>query len=72
MEKIDEDLVTTATTSTTLTQGIAHNVTMLNEKLLQAEFENIKMKDEIINLREEVNKWRKVENNMILHKESIL
>lgn len=45
---------------------------MLNEKLSQAESENIKMKDEIISLREEMNKWRKVENDMILLKENIL
>ena len=31
-EKTD-DLVTVATTSTTLSQAIAHNVTVLNEKL---------------------------------------
>ena len=31
-EKIDEDLVTVATTSTSLTQATTHNVTMLNEK----------------------------------------
>ena len=34
-DKIDEDSVTVATISTTLTQSTAHNVTMLNEKLLQ-------------------------------------
>ena len=34
-EKTYEDLVTVATSSTTLTQASAHNVTMLNEKLLQ-------------------------------------
>ena len=45
---------------------------MLNEKLLQEEFKNIKMKYEIIRLREEMNKRRKVENNMILLKENIL
>ena len=33
-EKIDEDTVTVATTSTTLTQATTHNVTMLNEKTL--------------------------------------
>lgn len=45
---------------------------MLNEKLLQVQSENSKLKDELINLREEMNKWRKVENNMILLKEYIL
>ena len=71
-EKTYEYLVTVATSSPTLTQDTAHNVTMLNEKLLQAESENIKLKDEIISLREEMNKWRKVDNNMILIKENIL
>jgi hypothetical protein len=64
--------VTVTTTSTTLTQAIAHNVTMLNEKLLQGEPENIRMKDKIINLIEEMNKWRKVECSMIPLKENIL
>ena len=45
---------------------------MLNEKLWQADTENTKLNDEIISLREEMNKWRKVENGMILLKESIL
>ena len=47
-EKTDEHPVAVATTSTTLTQATAHNVTMLNEKLLQTKSENIKIKDEII------------------------
>jgi hypothetical protein len=34
-EKTDEDLVTIATTSSTLTQATAHNVAVLNEKLLE-------------------------------------
>jgi hypothetical protein len=45
-EKTDEYLVTITTTSTSLTQATAQNVTMLNEKLLQVEFENINLKDE--------------------------
>ena len=71
-EKTDEYLVIVVTTSTTLTQATAHNVTMLNEKLLQEKFENIKMKDEIISLREEMSKWRKMECSMIPLKENIL
>ena len=71
-EKIDEDPVTVATVSTTFWQATAHNVTMLNENLSQAESENIKLKDEIISLREEMNKQRKVENDMIPLKENIL
>ena len=34
-QKNDEDPVTIATSSTTLTQATSHSVTMLNEKLLQ-------------------------------------
>ena len=45
---------------------------MLNEKLSQAESENIKLKDEIISLKEEMNKWRKVECDMTLLRENIL
>jgi small-conductance mechanosensitive channel len=71
-EKIDEDLVTVETTSTNLSQTIAHNVTMLNVKLSQEESENVKLKDEIINLREEMNKQRKVECDMTPLKENIL
>ena len=36
-EKTEEDPMTVATTSTTLSQTTTHNVTMLNEKLSQAE-----------------------------------
>ena len=71
-EKIDEDPITVATTSTTLSQATAHNVTMLDEKLSQAESKNIKLKDEIISLREEMNKWRKVECDNTPPKENIL
>ena len=71
-EKTDEDPVTVSTISTTLSHATTHNVTMSNEKLSQEDTENTKLKDEIIDLREEMNKWRKVENGMILLKESIL
>ena len=36
-EKNDEDTVTVAIASTTLTQAIAQNITTLNEKLLETE-----------------------------------
>ena len=71
-EKIDEDLVTVATTSITLIQATSHNVTMLNEKLLQTESENIKLKGEIIILQEEMRKRKKMEDSMILLKDNIL
>ena len=71
-EKNDEDPVTVATTSTTLSWATTHNLTVLNEKLSQEESKNIKLKDQIISLREEMNKQRKVENDMIPLKENIL
>ena len=45
---------------------------MLNENFIQTKYKNIKLKDEIISLREEMKKRRKVENNMIPLKENIL
>lgn len=71
-DKIDEYPVTVATTSTTLTQDTVHNITILNEKFLEAESENIKLKDELISLREEIKKRRKVYDNLVLLKENIL
>ena len=71
-EKTGEDLVTIATTSASLTQTIAHNIKILNEKLLETESENLKLKDEIINLQEEMKKRRKVEDNIIFIKNNIL
>ena len=52
------------TTFVALSQTTTHNVTMLNEKLSQAKSENTKLKDEIISLKEEMNKRRKVECDM--------
>ena len=71
-EKIDEDPIIVATTSTALTQAIAHNITALNEKILETGSQNLKLKDEMISLREEMKKRRKVEDNLILLKENIL
>ena len=71
-EKIDENPVTIATTLAALTQAIAHNVTVLNEKLLEKNSENVKLKNEIISLQEEMKKRRKVEDSMIPLKETIL
>ena len=71
-EKTDEDTVTVETSSTTLSQAISHDVTLLNEKLSQAESDNNKLKDEIISLKEEMNKRRKVECDMTPLKASIL
>ena len=69
-EKTNEDSMTVTTTSTTLSQDITHNEIILNEKHSQVESENVKLKDEIISLREEMNKWRKVECDMTLLKEN--
>jgi hypothetical protein len=64
--------MTVATTSTTLTQDTAHNIIVLNEKILEAELENIKLKDELISLWEEMKKRRKVDDNIVLIKENIM
>ena len=56
--------MTIATTSASLSQTTAHNVTMLNEMISQDELENTKLKDKIISLKEEMNKRRKVECDM--------
>ena len=45
---------------------------MWNEKLSQDESENTKLKDEIISLKEEMNKWIEVECDMTPLKISIL
>ena len=71
-EKNDEDPMIVATTLATLTQDTSHNVTMLNEKTLQTKSDNIKLKGEIISLREEIGKRRKVEDSMLPLKENIL
>ena len=67
-DKTNEDLVIVATTSTTSSWATAHNVTMLNEKISQAESKNVKLKEEIISLGEEMNKGRKVECDMTMVK----
>jgi hypothetical protein len=71
-EKTNEDPVTIATTSVPLTQATAHNVTTFNEKLLEIESKNLKLKDEIISLRQEMTKSRKVDGSINLLKENIL
>ena len=44
-ERTDEDPIMVATTSTTLTQAIAHNISVLNEKVLEVESESQKLKE---------------------------
>ena len=50
-EKTDEDPIIVATTSTTLSHATVHNVTMLSDKLSQAESDNNKLKDEVLSLK---------------------
>ena len=49
-EKTDEESVTIATTLVALTQDTAKKCDNVDEKLLQEEYENIKLKDEILSL----------------------
>jgi hypothetical protein len=51
-ERTDENPITVATALATLSQPTVHNVNMLSEKLSQAEFDNYKLKEEVICLRE--------------------
>jgi hypothetical protein len=71
-DKTDEDHVTVARASTTLTQAIAHNITIFNEKPLEAKSKNCKLKNDLIILREEIKKRRKVDDNLVLLKENFL
>ena len=71
-KKTDEDMIIVATTSTTLLQDTTHNVNMLNENISQAKSHNKKLKDEIISLKGEVNKMRKVECDTTTLQASIL
>ena len=66
-EKTNEDLIIVA-----LSQATTHNVIVLNEKFSQAESDNNKLKDEIINLKEKMSKRRKVECDMTPLKTCIL
>ena len=61
-EKTEEDLITVATTSATLSNATIHNVTMLSDKLSQAESDNTRLKDEVLSLKAEIRKRRKVED----------
>ena len=71
-ERIDEDPITVATTSATLSHATIHNITMLSEKLSQIESDNNKLKDEVISLREEIHKRRKVEDETTSLRATIL
>ena len=71
-EKIEEDPVTVATASAALSQATVHNINLLSEKLSQAEANNHKLKEEITNLKAEVHKRRKVDDETTLLQETIL
>jgi len=61
-ERTYEDPITVAIASATLSQATVHNATMLSEKLSQVESDNYKLKEEVISLREEIHKRRKVDD----------
>ena len=50
VDNTDEDPMIVATSSTTLTQATSHNIIVLNENILEAESENLKLKYEVISL----------------------
>ena len=54
-----------ATSSTTLTQATSHNKLVLNKKVMEVELENQKLKDELICLREEMKKRRRVDYHLV-------
>jgi hypothetical protein len=61
-----------ATTSVALNQAIVLNISILNEKLIEAELENKKLLEENINLKVEMKKKRKVDDHLTRLKESIM
>ena len=71
-ERIEEDPVTVATASTALSQATIHNVNVLSEKLSQGESDNHKLKEEVTNLKVEIHKWRKVDDETTPLRETIL
>ena len=71
-ERTDKDPMMVATTSSTLTQAIVHNILVLSEKVMEAKSKNQNLKDEIINLREEMKKRRKVYDHLVPLKKNIL
>jgi predicted P-loop ATPase/GTPase len=71
-ERIEEDPVTVATASAELSQANVHNINVLSEKLSQAEIDNHKLKEEITNLKAEIHKRRKVDDETTPLRETIL
>ena len=71
-EKTDEDPMLVATTSAALNQANILNISFLNEIEIEVESENQKLKYEIIGLKEEIRKMRKVDDHLIPLKQNIL
>jgi cell division protein FtsB len=71
-ENIDEDPILLATTSAALNQANILNNSLLNERVVEEESENKKLKDKNIGLKEEIRKIRKVYGHLIPLKENIL
>ena len=71
-EKPNEHPMIVVTSSATLTQATTHNISVLNENILEVESKNLKLKDELISLWEEMKKRRKVDDNLVPLKENIL
>jgi len=61
-----------ATASAALSQATVQNVNVLSEKLSQAESDNNKLKEEVINLKAEIHKRRKVDDETTLLQATIL
>ena len=61
-----------ATASSALSQDTVHNVNALSEKLSQVESDNHKLKEEVINLKAEIHKQRKVDDETTLLRTTIL
>ena len=55
-----------------LSQATAHNINVLSEKLSQDETNNHKLKEEITNLKAEIHKRRKVDDETSPLRETIL
>ena len=71
-ERIEEDPIMVVTALEALTQAIAHNISVLNEKFMESKTKNQNLKDELISLREEMKKRRKVDDLLVSLKENIL
>ena len=71
-EKTDEDLMLISIAFSDLTQDNVHNRYILNQKLVEVESKNKKLEEENINLKDEVNKKRKVDAHLNSFKEIIL